>query len=35
MMNMDRKKHSIEQLKRALKDFKVTQLDETDLQVNP
>lgn len=32
MMNMDRKQFSMEELKRALKDFKTTQLDDTDLE---
>lgn len=30
---MDRKQFSMEELKRALKDFKTTQLEDTDLQV--
>ena len=33
MMNMDRKQFTMEELKRALKDFKTTDLDNTDLQV--
>ncbi|XP_045189299.2 nucleotide exchange factor SIL1-like [Mercenaria mercenaria] len=32
MMNMDKKQFSMEELKKALKDFKTTQLDDTDLQ---
>lgn len=32
MMNMDRKQFSMNELKRALKDFKTTQLDDTDLK---
>lgn len=32
MMNMDKKQFSLEELKRALKDFKTTELDDTDLQ---
>jgi hypothetical protein len=32
-MNMDKKQFSLEELKRALKDFKTTELDDTDLQV--
>ena len=34
MINTDRKQFTHEELKRALKDFKTTKLDETDLKVN-
>lgn len=33
MMNMDKRQFSMEELKKALKEFKTTELDETDLQV--